>query len=146
MSDLDLTEAIEAARRVLGWGDTSAEMDRAIPKLAQIIAPHVERQVRDRIAAEPLDLTEARNEVMRFVPNRRIAEHLVETTAKVIRDSIAKGEAVVTGPQSDDCTCTVYVIDYSDPERYHPENLDREDDPNCPVHGTARIARGEVQP
>lgn len=33
------------------------------------------------------------------------------------------------------CTCPVYVVDYSDPERYHPENLDREDDPRCPVHG-----------
>jgi hypothetical protein len=49
---IDLTEAIEAARRVLGWGDTSAEMDRAIPKLAEIVARHVERQVRDRIFAD----------------------------------------------------------------------------------------------
>lgn len=32
------------------------------------------------------------------------------------------------------CTCERYVVDYSDPERYHPENMDREDDPNCPVH------------
>jgi hypothetical protein len=32
------------------------------------------------------------------------------------------------------CTCTRYVVDYSDPERYHPENMDREDDPNCPEH------------
>jgi hypothetical protein len=48
----NLTEAIEAARRVLGWGDTSAQMDRDIPKLAEIIARHVDRQVRDRIAAD----------------------------------------------------------------------------------------------
>jgi hypothetical protein len=33
------------------------------------------------------------------------------------------------------CTCTHYVVDHSDPEPYHPENVDREDDPNCPVHG-----------
>ena len=32
------------------------------------------------------------------------------------------------------CTCPHYVVDFSDPERYHPENLDRELDPNCPVH------------
>lgn len=35
------------------------------------------------------------------------------------------------------CTCTRYVVDYSDPERYHPENVDREDDPRCPIHGSA---------
>lgn len=33
-----------------------------------------------------------------------------------------------------ECTCEHYVVDYSDPERYHPENVDREDDPSCPVH------------
>lgn len=37
------------------------------------------------------------------------------------------------------CTCSRYVVDYSDPERYHPENMDREEDPACPVH------RGEEQ-
>jgi hypothetical protein len=57
VTNLDLTEAIEAARRVLGWGDTSAEMDRAIPKLAEIVARHVERQVRDRIFADIQGLT-----------------------------------------------------------------------------------------
>lgn len=36
------------------------------------------------------------------------------------------------------CTCETYVVDYSDPERYHPENLDREDDPACPEHGIRR--------
>ncbi len=39
--------------------------------------------------------------------------------------------------EKDDCTCTWYVVDYSDPERYHPENLDREDDPACPIHGSS---------
>ena len=34
-----------------------------------------------------------------------------------------------------DCTCTFYVVDYSDPERCHPENMDREDNPHCPIHG-----------
>lgn len=38
---------------------------------------------------------------------------------------------------SDECTCAHYVVDYSDPERYHSENMDREDDPTCPVHGAA---------
>lgn len=37
---------------------------------------------------------------------------------------------------NDLCTCHHYVVDFSDPERYHPENIDREDDPNCPQHGT----------
>jgi hypothetical protein len=43
-----------------------------------------------------------------------------------------------TCPESDepDCTCTHYIVDHSDPEPYHPENLDREDDPSCPIHGT----------
>lgn len=36
-----------------------------------------------------------------------------------------------------ECTCTHYVVDYSDPERYHPENVDREDDPGCVLHGGA---------
>lgn len=40
------------------------------------------------------------------------------------------GRRVVTA-----CTCKHYVVDYSDPERYHPENVDREDDPLCPIHG-----------
>lgn len=45
------------------------------------------------------------------------------------------------------CTCAHYVVDYSDPERYHPENVDVEDDPNCPVHGDdgkMRDHRGNV--
>lgn len=37
---------------------------------------------------------------------------------------------------ADQCTCQHYVVDYSDPERYHPENVDREDDPACPIHGS----------
>lgn len=32
------------------------------------------------------------------------------------------------------CTCTHYVVDHSDPEPYHPENVDRELTPGCPVH------------
>ena len=40
----------------------------------------------------------------------------------------------------DDCTCTYYVVDYSDPERYHQENVDREDDPRCPVHAGGKGA------
>lgn len=40
-----------------------------------------------------------------------------------------------------DCTCEVYVVDYSDQERYHPENLDREEDPNCPFHGPSDRAQ-----
>ena len=34
-----------------------------------------------------------------------------------------------------ECTCEHYVVDYSDPEQYHSENVDREGDPKCPVHG-----------
>jgi hypothetical protein len=34
----------------------------------------------------------------------------------------------------DGCTCTYYVVDWSDPEPFHPENVDREPDPGCPVH------------
>lgn len=39
------------------------------------------------------------------------------------------------------CTCTFYVVDYSDPERYHPENVDREGDPSCPFHGPSDRAQ-----
>lgn len=46
---------------------------------------------------------------------------------------------------TDGCTCTHYVVDLSDPDRYHPENVDREDDPGCPVHGiVADPATGPV--
>lgn len=34
-----------------------------------------------------------------------------------------------------ECTCPHYVVDRSDPEPHHPENIDRELDPNCPEHG-----------
>lgn len=33
------------------------------------------------------------------------------------------------------CTCPHYLVDKSDPEPYHPENVERDEDPNCPVHG-----------
>jgi hypothetical protein len=33
-----------------------------------------------------------------------------------------------------DCTCTYYTVDKSDPEPLHPENTDREADPDCPVN------------
>lgn len=39
------------------------------------------------------------------------------------------------------CTCRFYVVDYSDPERYHQENVDREGDPNCPFHGPSDRAQ-----
>jgi len=48
----------------------------------------------------------------------------------------------VDGEGAVGCTCQHYVVDYSDPERYHDENVDREDDPNCPVHGRGQ-ADGE---
>jgi protein gp37 len=32
------------------------------------------------------------------------------------------------------CTCARYVVDHSDPEPHHPENVDIEDDPNCLAH------------
>lgn len=35
----------------------------------------------------------------------------------------------------DECTCQHYVVDYSDPEPLHPENVDRELNPECPEHG-----------
>jgi hypothetical protein len=82
VSDLDLTEAIEAARRVLGWGDTSAEMDRAIPKLAEIIARHVDRQVRDRIAADI--------EAMLDDPGQDLGYSWITATETAVR--IARGE------------------------------------------------------
>ena len=44
------------------------------------------------------------------------------------------GEVDLSEWLSDDCTCAIYVVDYSDPERYHPENLDRELTPGCPAH------------
>ncbi|MDD4865591.1 MAG: hypothetical protein PHQ28_00180 [Mycobacterium sp.] len=34
----------------------------------------------------------------------------------------------------DSCVCEHYVVDYSDPERYHPENIDREENPACRIH------------
>ena len=33
-----------------------------------------------------------------------------------------------------DCECPEYVVDYSDPERYHPRNMERADNPTCPAH------------
>lgn len=33
-----------------------------------------------------------------------------------------------------DCSCTRYVVDFSDPERFHDENLERNDDPACQFH------------
>lgn len=32
------------------------------------------------------------------------------------------------------CTCPRYIIDHSDPDRYHPENVELDDDPDCPAH------------
>lgn len=37
-------------------------------------------------------------------------------------------------PWLEGCTCETRVVDYSDPERHHHENLDREDTPGCPEH------------
>lgn len=42
--------------------------------------------------------------------------------------------AITAHPNQQVCACTQYVIDYSDPERYHPENLET-DDSQCPIHG-----------
>jgi len=56
-------------------------------------------------------------------------------------ESDACGACLVLDPEEpclhdpDLCTCGRYVVDHSDPEPHHPENLDREDDPDCPVHG-----------
>jgi len=38
-----------------------------------------------------------------------------------------------------ECSCSYYVVDYSDPDRFHPENVDRENDPDCPVHAAAGV-------
>lgn len=42
-----------------------------------------------------------------------------------------------TAPDSA-CTCISYIVDHSDPEPLHPENVDRELDPDCPVHKEER--------
>lgn len=47
--------------------------------------------------------------------------------------------------QGSGCICRFYVVDYSDPERYHQENVDREDDPACPVHGVAPPGSGSTE-
>lgn len=52
-------------------------------------------------------------------------------------DGIYEPGCTCPEPDESDCTCQVYVVDHSDPEPHHPENLDREDDPDCPVHGSA---------
>lgn len=38
------------------------------------------------------------------------------------------------------CTCPHYIVDRSDPEPYHPENVERGHDPACPVHGITALA------
>lgn len=47
-----------------------------------------------------------------------------------------------------ECTCTRYVVDYSDPERFHPSNIDREDNPTCRMHHPLNwvVAGGESGP
>lgn len=63
-----------------------------------------------------------------------------EIRQSLLEDAITDGYDPETGTQATDgCTCQSYVVDYSDPEPYHPENIDTELDPDCPVHGT----RGE---
>lgn len=44
-----------------------------------------------------------------------------------------RSEGVDDVTEQQECICTSCVVDYSDPERYHPENID----PACPIHGTA---------
>ena len=77
----------------------------------------------------------------------RYAQHALGLTGPSAGAAGGGGEAVSAptppaapaSPQPDAgvtaCTCAFYVVDYSGPDRYHPENLDREDDPNCPAHG-----------
>lgn len=52
-------------------------------------------------------------------------------------DGIYEPGCTCPKPDESDCTCRVYVVDHSDPEPHHPENLDREDDPDCPIHSPA---------
>lgn len=41
-------------------------------------------------------------------------------------------------PEAGECICPRYVVDYSDPQRYHPENLEAERDRRCRAnHGQA---------
>lgn len=39
------------------------------------------------------------------------------------------------------CACSKYVVDYSDPDLYHPENIET-DDSQCPVHGPNQQVKG----
>jgi hypothetical protein len=53
MSDLDLTEAIEAAdRSVTDYAERRYNLPPSNENIIRLVAPLIERQVRDRIAAE----------------------------------------------------------------------------------------------
>lgn len=54
----------------------------------------------------------------------------------------AEVERRLNGEVDPACTCAYYVVDHSDPEPWHPENVDREDAPACRVHGAGRSAAG----
>lgn len=55
--------------------------------------------------------------------------------------SFEQGEEDAPEFGADGCGCTPYVVDHSDPEPYHPENVDYEVNPSCRFHGVRKPDR-----
>lgn len=95
--------------------------------------------------ARPLRRTEGVSDEPEWpsgVSGKRCDECLRTTVVRSVGvDEQGKPDRWICRPcASDDgtwCTCGHDVVDYSDPDRYHPENVDRDDDPGCPLHGSS---------
>ena len=53
---------------------------------------------------------------------------------QVLYTDDSTGRVLEVWVEDADCTCTYYTVDKTDPEPLHPENTDREADPDCPVN------------
>lgn len=76
------------------------------------------------------ELERIRGELMKEVESK---VRLIPT--RVLLDDVDMIDEELEARVGDQCTCQHYVVDYSDPERHHPENVDREPNPECPEHG-----------
>ena len=117
--------ARQSARRA-GLRATAAEAERD--------------DLRARLAKVEFPLTLERvHEIVSFLSQTGRAGLLHANTLNIAMGASARRRAALASvpepSDSEPCTCTSYVVDYSDPDRYHAENIDREDDPACPVHG-----------